>query len=242
VSTPNWRTAARLIKRALVAVNCLLTIAVSVVVIIIAIVLFVALVDNDEQSAPTTTAATVGALPSAIAPTTTVEPTASPTECDAVQPEADLDNRVVRVYFSCGPVGREALRTFVYRVLPNDGAPVMSTMQSLVSGPTESERLDGFRSFFTSATRGAILSVTGGPETVVDLRDLGPLPALSRPDEGNAFVAELTNTLFQFDEILQVEYRIEGRCDVFWAHLKSTECRIIDRRSWSNDGGVLISD
>ena len=225
----------RLANQVLAGVNYLLTIAVSAIVIVVAIVAFRPLVEEGEAPPTTTTTTspprqvtTPAALPPAL-PTTTV---ASPTRCVRQPPRPDDQTRVFRLYFMCG-AGSGRIAAWVYRAVDNEGGLLTRTVQELVTGPDASERSDGFRSLFTAATAGSMLSVTRSDgDVVVDLRDLGPLPSLTSATEGDEFLASLNNTLFQHDVVGSVEYRIEGSCERFWEYFGRDTCTTVTRADW----------
>ena len=228
----------RILKQALASLNYLLTIAVSVIVIIIAFVVFRSIVEEGDPVATTTTTTPE----SASAPTTTpllvalgVTIESAESRCDSV-PRTDADQtRVVRLYYACGPAEANG-DTWVQRELDSDGGILTATMDAFVAGPDALERADGFRSLFSAGTADAILSVTRlDGSVVVNLRDLGPLPSLTDPATAATFVADLNNTMFQHDDVLLIEYRVEGSCDRFWAYFNDTECHLIERTIWEQD-------
>ena len=223
----------RILKQALASLNYLLTIAVSVIVIIIAFVVFRSIVDEGDPVATTTTTTTTTpesafaptATPLLAAPGVTIESAES--RCDTVPRTDDDQTRVVRLYYACGPAEANG-DTWVQRELDADGGILTATMDAFVAGPNALQRADGFRSLFSAATADAILSVNSlEGSVVVDLRDLGPLPSLTDPANAASFVADLNNTMFQHDDVLAIDYRVEGSCDRFWAYLNDTECHLI---------------
>lgn len=225
----------RLIKQALASLQYVLTVAVSVIVVIIAVVAFRSIVDDSEGiPTPTTTTAPVATTPAVAIPTAT-----SPKpvfDCDRVAPRSDETTIIVRLFYACGPAKEPNGGTWVYREIDAEGGILTLTMQELVAGPDATERRDGFRSLFSAATTDAVISVTSDDAAVtVDLRDLGPLPSLGLGADGVSFLADLNNTIFQYQDIARVEYRIEGSCDRFWAYFKETECRVTEREAWQDD-------
>ena len=227
----------RLINQALAGLNYLLTIAVSVVVIIIAIVAFRSLVGEPDAAAVTTTT-------TSLPPVTTIAAAAAPVAtgvdadfaCSRVAPSEDEGTRVVRLFYGCGSSNASMGATWVYRVIDAEAEVLTATLRELVGGPDPAERNDGYRSLFSAATGGALLSVTreaGG--AIVDLRDLGPMPSLSVGTEAASFLADLNNTVFRLEEVSAVEYRIEGSCDRFWAYFDESGCRIVTRAEWEQN-------
>lgn len=228
----------QIINRALAGLNYLLTVAVSVVVVVIAIVAFRAVLESPEASdatTSTTTTTTATTDPPARGLGSPIAATTEPEELACTSPplRGDDRTRIVRLYFTCDAPGSQAAVGWVYREIDAEGGPLSLIMQSLVSGPTADERGAGFRSLFSPATAGAVLSVSRVDGSVtVDLRDLGPMPSLATDPEGPLFLAVLNNTLFQVDVVSSVEYRIEGSCARFWEYFGEDECRIVRRADW----------
>ena len=245
----DWAVVRRLVNRALAGVNYLLAVAVSVVIIIVAVVLFVSLVDGPsggEASSATSSTTTTSTAPTSTAgPTTVVVTTAPPptTEpaaptCSVPDAEPPEDARVVRVYFGCTIHDMPDGDTWAYRTIPEGEPLIQSTLEALVRGPTDRERADGLRSLFTRATADAVIDSSRRRGAVtVDLRSLGPQPALQGP-EGDQFLADLNNTLFQHDVVQTIEYRIEGSCEDFWAYLGEDECLVVEREQWTESEGA----
>lgn len=114
------------------------------------------------------------------------------------------------------------------------GSPLDGALRALVVGPTPEERADGIHSWFSVETRGVIRRIRAeGGHVMVDFRDLPDLiPGASSSAGSQQLVASLDSTVFQFDWVDAVEYRLEGSCDEFWEWLQ-TECHIRTR-----DGGA----
>lgn len=233
---PSLDVIGRLLNQALAGLNYLLTLAVSVVVIIVAVVAYRSLVDDRNAIAPaagTTAAPTAPGAAAVLPPAVTAAPALY--NCTRTAPQADDQTRVFRLYYACGPTGAPNT-AWVYRSVGTEGGLLTQTMQELVAGPTLDERGDGFRSLFSTATAGAVLSVTRDEGSVViDLRDLGPMPSLSTGREGTAFIADLNNTIFQHTIVAAIEYRIEGNCDRFWEYFDETGCSVVARGDWQQD-------
>lgn len=227
----------RLVNQALAGVNYLLTIAVSVVVVLAAIVAFRSLVREGDSPPPaavsTTTATSAAAAPITAVTTTTVS--AAETDCVRTPLRSDDRTLVFRLYYPCGD-GEDSFMAWVYRAADPAGGLLTRTFQELVAGPTAEEREDGFRSTFSRATAGAVLSVArDGGAVVVDLRDIGPMPGLAVSGDGAELMASLNGTLFQHDVADSVEYRIEGSCERFWQYFGAEGCRVVTREAWEVD-------
>jgi hypothetical protein len=108
------------------------------------------------------------------------------------------------------------------------GAPLDGALRALVVGPTEEERADGMHSWFSEETRGVIrrIRVEGG-DVMIDFRDLPDLiPNASTSAGSRDLLMSLNSTVFQFDWVESVEYRLDGSCDAFWEWLQR-ECEIV---------------
>jgi hypothetical protein len=119
------------------------------------------------------------------------------------------------------------------------GAPLDGALRALVLGPPQEERADGIHSWFSTETRGVIprLRAEDGHVTV-DFRDLPDLiPNASSSAGSQQLVTSLDSTVFQFDWVDSVEYRLEGSCDAFWEWLQG-ECHVRTRDGPVTDPGA----
>lgn len=108
-----------------------------------------------------------------------------------------------------------------------------SALSELVGGPTPKERSGGLTSVFSESTAGLVnkVEVVDG-HAVVDFRDFTQqIPQVSTSTGGITFMFQLNLTVFQFDEIQQVDYLMEGDCSRFWQFLQA-ECQTITREAW----------
>ena len=238
-----WREVKKYLNRALAGVNYILTIAVSVVVVIIAVVLFRALVNDPSTTSGTTTTSTTespqGATSSAPVVTTRAA-TAPPTlDCVTAEPQPDPGNETIKVFFACGPSDEPTGATWVYRQVATEDRLLAETVRHIVAGPTPEERKDGFRSLFTPATADAVINASrDGGAVTVNLRALGPMPSLASSTDGDFFLADLNNTIFQLEVIETIEYQIEGSCEEFWEYFDIDGCRVINRLAWVDQTGA----
>jgi hypothetical protein len=116
---------------------------------------------------------------------------------------------------------------------PTPEAVVEAALGALVHGPTPGEREGGITSFFSAETAGILESVSVEEgRAVVNFRDFRPLiPNASTSAGSLAFLTELNGAVFQNtaeDEVEEVEYRLEGSCDDFWAFLQRG-CDVVPR-------------
>jgi hypothetical protein len=110
------------------------------------------------------------------------------------------------------------------------GAPLDGALRALVVGPTEEERADGMHSWFSEETRGVLRRVRAeNGQVVLDFRDLPDLiPNASTSAGSRDLLMSLDSTVFQFDWVESVEYRLDGSCDAFWEWLQR-ECHVVTR-------------
>lgn len=129
----------------------------------------------------------------------------------------------VQVWFSVGEEPEP-----VYRRV--GGAPLDGALRALVLGPTPEERAEGMSSWFSPETRGVIRRVQAEDgQVVVDFRDLPELiPGASSAAGSEHLLASLNRTVFQFDQVESVEYRLDGSCDAFWEWLQRS-CQVVTR-------------
>jgi hypothetical protein len=149
----------------------------------------------------------------------------------------------VQVFFNRDdPDECAAVRGFA-RTVPAGTDPMRFAFDELVKGPRTSEMDDGAFSFFSPATAGMVRSVTtDGNVLVVDFDDfrdvLGPAGANTSCGSA-ALVGQLNATAFQFEEIDEVRYELEGSCQVFGEWLQS-DCIEIDRSDWEAAVGAQL--
>jgi spore germination protein GerM len=109
-------------------------------------------------------------------------------------------------------------------------ARLSAALEALISGPSAAERDQGLHSLFSADTRGILASVeVEDGLAVVDFHDFRALiPNASSSAGSFAFLAELNGTVFANAPVREVEYRIEGDCDAFWAFLQR-DCTVVPR-------------
>ena len=161
-------------------------------------------------------------------------------------PTSVSDGDTVRAFFTFGdaePYEREAY-VGVERAVPKDAGVeerLRIVLQELVKGPTSSERLEGLASWFTDETAELVrkVVVVGGKARVVfrDFRRI--IPDVSTSSGGIAFQFSLNLTVFQFAEVKQVSYSIEGNCARYWKFLQVEVCRPVTRERWEKGWNSL---
>ena len=122
------------------------------------------------------------------------------------------------------------------RIVPVSAAPadrIQWTLRSLLAGPTDDERNIGFESAFDAATADALngVSLTDGA-LVVDFNDAVVVNNMNTATGMVFFQAELERNVFQYPEVLTVEFRFEGDCEAWSALFASDGCRVVSRADW----------
>lgn len=152
-------------------------------------------------------------------PTATVEPQA---------PDSQATITIV-VYFT-----RDERPVSVQRTVPATHEILRVAILELLKGPTPEERADGITSFFSDRTAGMLNDATVDERghAVVDFKDLRPvIPNASTSAGSTILLGELNGTVFAIPTVESVEYRIDGRCDVFWEWLQYGGCQPVTRAS-----------
>ncbi len=148
-------------------------------------------------------------------------------------PEVPEGSMPVTVLFECaGDWLFPDVSTEVTRVVPTSSKVTEATLQALMAGLTEEERLMGYGSFFSAESAGALDSVTLNEDRlIVDFNDAILIGNTSTSTGGLYFLAELQANVFQFPEVESVEFRLNGSCDAFYGWLQG-ECEIQTRTQW----------
>ena len=101
--------------------------------------------------------------------------------------------------------------------------PLTGALESLLAGPTDAEREEGYGGWFSDETEGMLRSVEIVAGTVmVDLEDLRPvIPNASTSCGSSALLGQLdTTTLATAEGAVSVLYLLEGEHDVFYEWLQ----------------------
>ena len=110
------------------------------------------------------------------------------------------------------------------------GTPLTTALHELVAGPSPEERERGLTSWFSDSTRRVLRRVRLEEGfLVVDFVDLPTLiPGASSSAGSQALLTSLDSTVFQFQAVDSVEYRLSGSCAAFWEWLQR-ECTMVRR-------------
>ncbi len=226
----------------------LLTTAVTVVLALVVLATFLRVLrppDPERIAARAETATTTTTRqPANPGPTDTTTPPATattvappPTEgvipggCQEPPPR-NPQGTVVRVFYTCGSTPVPDVTGSVYRTVPATATVLTATLTEMVEGPDEAEREMGFTSVFSEASSGVFAGVVLDSGTaIVDFVGLEVLDGLDQPTVATAMVASLNATVFQFDTVDAVEYRLGGSCEAFGATM-ATGCVSTSRGEW----------
>jgi len=130
------------------------------------------------------------------------------------------------VFFTCGTSPTAAVAA-VARSTNSDSPEerLAAAVEALLAGPTAAEQGMGLRSWFSSETAGSLNDVTidGAGSAIVDLSDLSTIISKASTTAGRQqLLAELRATVFQFDEVRELQLQFDGSCSAFWGWLEAT--------------------
>jgi spore germination protein GerM len=100
-----------------------------------------------------------------------------------------------------------------------------AALDGLLAGPTSEEQAVGLRSWFSSETAESLngVQVDDTGRAIVDFADFSnAIPNASTAAGRRQLLAELRNTIFQFEEVETVELWFDGSCHAFWEWLQTT--------------------
>jgi spore germination protein GerM len=150
-----------------------------------------------------------------------------PTDVGAPTPESPApETLTVLLYFTRGeepePVEREIHRA---------PAVLRATLEQLLAGPTPAERARGLSSWFAPETAAMLRDVhlDADGRATIDFHDLRSIiPGASTAAGSRILLNELERTVFQFDTVRSIEYRLNGSCAAFWEWLQR-DCGVVTR-------------
>lgn len=226
----------------------LLTTAVTVVLALVVLATFLRVLRPPDPEriaarAETATTTTTTRQPGDPGPTATTTPpvatTVAPPPTEGVIPGGcqepaprNPQGTVVRVFYACGSPSVPDVTGSVYRTVPATETVLTATLAEMVQGPEEAEREIGFTSVFSEATSAVFAGVVLDSGTaIVDFAGLEVIEGLDQPTVATAMVASLNATVFQFDTVNAVEYRLGGSCEAFGATM-ATGCVSTSRGEW----------
>ena len=152
-------------------------------------------------------------------------------ECQEREP-GNAQGTVIMLFFTCGEAPVPDVTGNAYRIVPVTEARLTATLTELVRGPDGDERDLGFTSVFSDATTDVFAGVViDGGTAIVDFVGLERIDGLDQPTVATSMVASLNATVFQFETVDAVEYRLGGSCQAFWATM-GADCVTTGRRQW----------
>lgn len=162
--------------------------------------------------------------------------------CNPPDPLApDVGEVIITIRYECG--NDDVVPTpgiGVPRIVPEQGGEVIDriewTLRSLLTGPTNDERIAGFVSGFDAATADALNSATlTDGRLVVDFNDAIIVNNMGTATGMVQFNAELHRNVFLHPEVNRVEFHLNGDCQAWSALFESDGCRVKPRAEWEQD-------
>jgi len=171
-----------------------------------------------------------------VSPSPSLSPSPSPrtagiNECGEDAELSRADDRVF-AFFTCADADPPSEAYPVERPAPASADAedrLAAALEALLEGPTDDEQTFGYDSWFGAETAGMLsdVSVDDDGRAVVDFADFsGVIPNASTSAGSQMLLAGLNATVFQFDQVTEIEYRFDGSCDAFWNWLQ-TECQTV---------------
>jgi hypothetical protein len=120
----------------------------------------------------------------------------------------------------------------VARPIGDTPGVLRAALEQLLAGPTPEEEAVGLSSWFSDATAGMLRDVTvsGDGTAIVVLDSALPetIPNASTSAGSAALLGQLNGTVFQFENVQAIEYRLDGSCEAFWSWLQGS-CHLVER-------------
>ena len=192
--------------------------------LLMGVAIFVAIANPRQRpvASATPSPSAVAAATDESAPDPSMESTLACTDQGDPVPTSDQ----VMVFFTCEPPPAEPRP--VFRIDPGVDSVegrVHFAIEQLLVGPTPEESELGYSSVFPPGSEELLIGVEVGEDgqATLDfsdaLRTVGPLNS-----SHNRFLlfGTIGATIFQFDEVQAVEFRIEGSCERFARHFETT--------------------
>lgn len=147
----------------------------------------------------------------------------SPTAQTTASPSPEPTTRTVQVFFANTDLGDPCGDVFpLEREVPL-AAPLRGSLESLLAGPTDAERTDGYDSWFSEATADLLANVRIDDGTaLVSFRAELPevIPNASSSCGSTALLASLDATATQFPEVDTAIYDLDGDRTAFYGWLQ----------------------
>lgn len=159
--------------------------------------------------------------------------------CETPPSEPGVEEMEVSVVYSCRSDEDSLLDlTTVTRLVPAESDPIRATLNEAVEGPNGAERAEGIAgSFLSERTALMVRDVElDGARLIVDFHPFVRSPMISNVSTssgGMIFNTILNANLFQFPEVEEIEYRVDGSCGAYWATFEA-DCSIQTREAHSD--------
>ena len=103
-------------------------------------------------------------------------------------------------------------------MVPADGAPLSAALTQLLIGVTPDEAAVGMTSAFSAYTAGTLRDVVieSGVATLDFAAGFAAAPNLSTSSASEVVVRQIEATVFQFPEVIGIEFAIEGERWCLW--------------------------
>lgn len=157
-------------------------------------------------------------------------------DCETPRSEPRAGEMQVSVVYSCRS-GEDSLLelTTVTRLVTAGTDPIRATLNEAVKGPSGAERVEGIAgSFLSERTALMVRNVElEGSRLIVDFYPFVRSPMISNVSTstgGMIFNTILSANLFQFPEVEEIEYRVDGSCSAYWAIFEA-DCSIQTRET-----------
>lgn len=152
-------------------------------------------------------------------------------------PSPTSDEIQVTVIFICANDSQFPSQwTPLTRNVPAAASEIEATLRSLLDGPNEVEQAAGFGSFFSGHSDALNRVMLDGGRLIVDFNDRIFINNASTSAGSTFFMAELRANLFQFGDVLTIQFQIDGRCGALdeWIQM-GPDCRDWTRTEWNRD-------
>lgn len=157
-------------------------------------------------------------------------------DCETLPSEPRSGEMGVSVVYSCRS-GEDSLLelTTVTRLVPAESDPIRATLNEAVKGPNGAERAEGIAgSFLSERTALMVRDVElDGARLIVDFHPFVRSPMISNVSTstgGMIFNTILNANLFQFPEVEEIEYQVDGSCEAYWTTFEA-DCSIQTREA-----------
>lgn len=143
----------------------------------------------------------------------------------------------VTVLFSCANDDEfPGQWTTLTRNVPAADSEIEATLRSLLDGPNDVEQAAGFGSFFSGHGDALNSVMLDGGLLVVDFNDRILINNASTSTGSTFFMAELRANLFQYEDIVTIQFQIDGRCGALDDFIQmGPDCTDWTRTAWNRD-------